>query len=240
MSHPSPSLSFNLLFEIALQNYEKQTGMKLVEHPLAKQLEICNSVGRITAILQETAQPLREFRGDSGKLMKSLQATVHVLYTVSTSTALGEGIGLPFPPAKAIFAGIAILLAAVKDVSASYDSLIDLFESMENLLTRLNIYTEIPPTVAMTDIVVKIMVEFLSTLAVATKQVKQGQLKKFAKKILGENEIESVLRRLDRLTMDEARTTAAQTLEAVYRLVQGLRVVMDDGKARTDITKKIL
>ena len=68
---------------------------------------------------------------------------------------------------------------AVKDVSASYDSLIDLFESMENLLTRLNIYTEIPPTVAMTDIVVKIMVEFLSTLAVATKQVKQGQLSEF-------------------------------------------------------------
>jgi hypothetical protein len=30
--------------------------------------------------------------------------------------------------------------------------------------------------------------------------------------------------------MDEARTTAAQTLEAVYRLAQGLRVVMDGEK----------
>jgi len=94
MNHPSPSSSFNLLFEIALQNYEKQTGMKLVDHPLAKQLEICNSVDCITAILQEKAQPFRELRGDDGKLTKSLQSTVHVLYTVSTSTALGEGIGL--------------------------------------------------------------------------------------------------------------------------------------------------
>jgi hypothetical protein len=47
------------------------------------------------------------------------------------------------------------------------------------------------------------------------------------KKILGENEIESVLQRLDRLTLDEARTTAMQTLEIVHRLVQNMRVVID-------------
>lgn len=58
----------------------------------------------------------------------------------------------------------------------------------------------------------------------------QCNSEKFAKKILGENEIESVLRRLDRLTLDEARVTASQTLEAVYRIVQDLRVVMDGEK----------
>ena len=50
---------------------------------------------------------------------------------------------------------------------------------------------------------------------------------KIVKKLLGENEIEAVLQRLDRLTDDEARTTAAQTLEVVYGLVQNIRVVMD-------------
>jgi hypothetical protein len=50
---------------------------------------------------------------------------------------------------------------------------------------------------------------------------------KFAKKLLGEKHIESVLQRLDRLTQKEARTTAAQTLEVVYGLVQNMRVVMD-------------
>jgi hypothetical protein len=50
------------------------------------------------------------------------------------------------------------------------------------------------------------------------------------KKLLGENEIEAVLQRLDRLTDDEARTTAAQTLEVVYGLVQNIRVVMDGEK----------
>jgi hypothetical protein len=50
---------------------------------------------------------------------------------------------------------------------------------------------------------------------------------KFVKKLFGEKEIEAVLERLDRLTQDEARTTAAQTLEVVYGLVQNMRMVMD-------------
>ena len=131
---------------------------------------------------------------------------------------------------------------AVKDVSASYDALVDLFESIESFLARLDIYTKIPLTAVMTDIVIKIMVEVLNTLALATKQVKQGRLReslaahgllhlrsagKFVKKLLGENEIEAVLQRLDRLTLDEGRATGAQTLEVVYGLVQHRRVIMD-------------
>jgi hypothetical protein len=50
---------------------------------------------------------------------------------------------------------------------------------------------------------------------------------KQVKKALGENEVEAVLERLDRLTIDEARTTAAQTLEVVYGLVQNMRAGMN-------------
>ena len=49
---------------------------------------------------------------------------------------------------------------------------------------------------------------------------------KLVKKLLGENEVEAALQRLDQLTHDETRTTAAQTLEVVYGLVQNIRVVM--------------
>lgn len=47
------------------------------------------------------------------------------------------------------------------------------------------------------------------------------------KKLLGEKDVEVVLQRLDRLTLDEARTTTAQSLEAIYSLVQNMRMVMD-------------
>ena len=50
---------------------------------------------------------------------------------------------------------------------------------------------------------------------------------KFAKKLLGESEIEAVLQRLDRLTLDEARMTGAQTLQIIHGLVNNMKVVMD-------------
>jgi len=46
---------------------------------------------------------------------------------------------------------------------------------------------------------------------------------KFINKLRGENEIEAALQRLDRLTHDEGRTTAAQTLEIVHGLAQNTR-----------------
>jgi hypothetical protein len=68
---------------------------------------------------------------------------------------------------------------AVKDISTSYDALVDLFASFENFLSRLGIYTEIPLTTAVTNVLVKIIVELISTLALATKQVKQGRFSEF-------------------------------------------------------------
>ena len=52
-------------------------------------------------------------------------------------------------------------------------------------------------------------------------------LEKFAKKLLGESEIEDVLRRLDRLTLDEARMTGTETLQVVHGLVSNMKLVMD-------------
>jgi hypothetical protein len=50
-------------------------------------------------------------------------------------------------------------------------------------------------------------------------------------KILGENEIEDALQRLDRLTQDEALATKAQTLEVVHNLAQHRKTVMEGESA---------
>ena len=68
---------------------------------------------------------------------------------------------------------------AFRGVSADFGALEDMFESIERFLNRLDIYTRVPPTPAMTEIVVKIMVELLSTLALATKQIQQGKPSEF-------------------------------------------------------------
>jgi hypothetical protein len=53
---------------------------------------------------------------------------------------------------------------------ATFDALVDLLESIEHFLQRLEIYTRIPLTLAMDQMVVKIMAELLSTLALGTRQ----------------------------------------------------------------------
>jgi len=61
-------------------------------------------------------------------------------------------------------------------VGASYDALVEIFECVENFLLRLRIYTEIKePADAMTEVVIKIMAELISVLALATKQIKLGK-----------------------------------------------------------------
>ena len=99
----------------------------------------------------------------------------------------------------------------------------------------------------MTEIVLKILVELLCTLALATKQIKEGKLSEsifggevlwclteynvdLFVKLLGEKDVEAVLHRVDRLTQEEARITAAQTLGVVYGLIQNMRVVMNGEK----------
>jgi len=119
-----------------------------------------------------------------------------------------------------------------------------------SFLKRLDIYTNIPPTPIMTDLIVKIMLELLSVLALATKQIKQGRfskhvityrrfvaqraIEKFAKKLLGGSEVEAVLQRLDRMTQDEIRIAVAQTLSVVHGLVTNTRVVMEGAQPTLD------
>jgi hypothetical protein len=63
----------------------------------------------------------------------------------------------------------------VKGVIESYDALVNLLESIEQFLARLDIYTKIPLTVAMTEMVVEILVVLLSALASVTKEIQQGK-----------------------------------------------------------------
>ena len=56
----------------------------------------------------------------------------------------------------------------------------ELLEDMGSTLNRLENYTRVPPTKEMTEIIVKIFVHMISTLAVVTNQVKQGRLSEYS------------------------------------------------------------
>lgn len=68
-----------------------------------------------------------------------------------------------------------ISFQAATAVGTNQDLLIDLFERIEDFFRRLEVYIEVQPTAEMVEIMVKIMVEVLFILAIATKEVRQSK-----------------------------------------------------------------
>ena len=61
-------------------------------------------------------------------------------------------------------------------------------------------------------------------LSVTIPELVTGQ---FAKKLLGDSEIEKILKKLDRLIQNESGMTEAHILEVVHGLMNNMKVVMD-------------
>ena len=72
------------LFVASLQEYEKQTGIALFDHPLAEQLRYYDSAESVATILQEQVPVYSEF-GGTDRITKSLSSVVSVLYALSVS-----------------------------------------------------------------------------------------------------------------------------------------------------------
>ncbi|KAH8993406.1 hypothetical protein EDB92DRAFT_2102908 [Lactarius akahatsu] len=202
-----PSSIFKSMLDTALAEYQKTTGDELLAHWLAAKLQTCESVDAVLDTLRDQAKTF-ERSGDQ-KLMKWIDPLVHVLYTFSG--ALGDGVSLvfivnlfhaAFPPAKVIFTGIGVLLAAAKDARASHGAIIDLFERVESFFKRLGVYTQISLTTEMAEVLVKIVIELLSILSIATKEVKRRRAN-----------IEDALKKLDSLIQEEFQMVTAQILK---------------------------
>jgi hypothetical protein len=147
--------------------------------------------GRLTKWLDPTVNVLLAFSEALGEGVSLVNISERLVYARSNSYPQ------VFSPAKVIFAGAGVLLSvsafpvtatiiiaprsdivgsqAAKDVMESQGTLADVFERIENFFKRLETYTEVPPTAAMTDIIVKIMVEVLNVFAILTKEIQQGR-----------------------------------------------------------------
>ena len=101
----------------------------MAKHPLAQKLENCHSLESVTTtLLQDQAGTFGEFRGRD-RIMKSIRSTVSSLFKLSATASLDDGIRLvrqktlmsafrisdivlqAFPPAKALYTGLGVLLA---------------------------------------------------------------------------------------------------------------------------------
>ena len=103
----------------------------------------------------------------------------------------------------------------------------DIFERIEMFFRRLEVYTEVPPSAEMMDIIIWIMVEVLLILGIATKEIRQGRLseqfirsmstltegcsEKLGKKLIGRTDMEDALQGLDQSRSDDPWTKSHDT-----------------------------
>jgi hypothetical protein len=70
-------------------------------------------------------------------------------------------------------------------VRASHDALVELLESLKDFFLYLGVYTQIPLTAEMAEVLVKIVAEIFSIFSIATKEVKRTRASElFAQDIL--------------------------------------------------------
>ena len=79
----SSSTNFQLVLNNALKAYEKRTKKNLLSHPLASQLQDCDSPGDIIAVLQQQIQGPNQSRSADERWTKWLSPTINVLLTFS-------------------------------------------------------------------------------------------------------------------------------------------------------------
>ena len=99
------------------------------------------------------------------------------------------------------------------------------------------------PTIAMRDIIIKIMVEVLTILGIVTREMKRGRLselmphifitldsrclERYFKKLMGNTDMDDSLERLYKLTREEARMASAELLKITHS-VDGKVISVDN------------
>ena len=87
----SSAPNFQPILDRALIEYKKKTGKDLITHPLAEEINSCDSPAAILTVLEGKANDLNRSRGNDERLTKWLAPTVSVLNALSAT--LGAGVG---------------------------------------------------------------------------------------------------------------------------------------------------
>jgi hypothetical protein len=94
------SPSFQVIFDAALKSYQKQTKKDLLAHPLASQLQSCNSTTAILALLQDQVREFDKSHSGDERLTKWLGPTVNVLFAFSAAVSGGVSLASVYTQAN--------------------------------------------------------------------------------------------------------------------------------------------
>ena len=88
----SASSNFQDIFQAAIRSYQKLTKKDLLAHPLASQLQDCDSTYAMLAILQDQVREFDKSHSGDERLTKWLGPTVNVLNAFSATVSGGVSL----------------------------------------------------------------------------------------------------------------------------------------------------
>ncbi|KAF8257736.1 hypothetical protein EI94DRAFT_1791533 [Lactarius quietus] len=213
----APSL-LDAMIKESLDEYEKEAEESLL--PLIQDLK-GKSIANILADFDKQAKDFKKSATDD-KLIESLNPIVNVLCV--SSDVIGAGVGLVFPPASVIFAGVDVHLS--------------IFEHVGNFCKRLAEHTERATMEAIKDIIVKTMIEVLKIFAFMTKEIKRGKAKRVVKSfftnLFGSDVIKGALSKLNSLTQEEGNRLIAHTSNTADRMEVSVVAGREENKLASD------
>ncbi|KAH9042245.1 hypothetical protein EDB85DRAFT_1918767 [Lactarius pseudohatsudake] len=181
-----PSTLFQPILSAAFADYAEETGIDPAERPFSDELQTCHRLDDTIKLLEDKANEFKDYQEGNRKSIDCLKPVVNVIHAFSG--VLGEAISsVPIQPAKAIFVGVDVLLAAASGVSSSLLQCVRwLVRLRRKFPQRPSNPHQSPIDSIGVEISAKIMVELLSVLALATKQIKTGQVQIHEEAVRGE------------------------------------------------------
>ena len=210
---------------------------------------------RLKKWLVPTINVLYAFSGTLGEgvSLVNIDSSVHLTYSDVNSTGvltsesslcrrwcppLGERLRL-FPRTDSCDAERS---QAAKGVAESQDILVDVFGRIESFFVRLEMYTGVRLTPAMTEKMAQITVEVLDILATATKEMTRGRAsefdlrpfleanidsEKFLKNLAGWTDLEDGMKRLEKLAVEEIAMASARLVKVTDEIDSKATKVID-------------
>jgi hypothetical protein len=119
-------MNFQTVLDAALVDYKRRTGISLDNHSLTAQLQRCDSVDAITAVLRDRAQAFSGFHGNE-RMLQPFKGIVTSLLALNVAFETSINLVRPkaltmfsvsnpypitkFPPVAAITTGFAVLIS---------------------------------------------------------------------------------------------------------------------------------
>ncbi|EIM87391.1 uncharacterized protein STEHIDRAFT_139093 [Stereum hirsutum FP-91666 SS1] len=199
--------TFHKIWDDAVEKYKNESG-----NTIGNPSNIPNDMEGLMKNVDERQKDFTAFRKKRKQIFDVLDPLVNLIKRFADTMGEGAALAPHASVAKPIFFAISGLIAAAKDVEKSYDSIIDLFESLSYMLQRYEIHLVHEPTPAIREIMVQALAHMLTILGLATKRIKNGRTLQFFKALVGKNgDVQQALDKLARLTSQEHQLVSATT-----------------------------